>query len=145
MQREDLCSSLQQATTRLYLKNCGFRGLPGRESLLPVWTETFSAHVRVFLAVVVISCLYIESPEAHTGTDHVAEDENAAQLAQGYAPFEVAPETINVPLQSDFDVLGSWGPVINWPHIPVSAANLADGRVLTWASNLPNDFPGGVE
>ena len=96
--------------------------------------------------VVVVFTFFCAGPlHAHQGTDHVAEDENAAQLAQGYLPFEVAAETINVPSQEDFDVLGSWGPVINWPHIPVSAANLADGRVLTWASNLPDDFPEGVE
>ena len=96
--------------------------------------------------MVVVFTFFCAGPlHAHQGTDHVAEDENAAQLAQGYLPFEVAAETINVPSQEDFDVLGSWGPVINWPHIPVSAANLADGRVLTWASNLPDDFPEGVE
>jgi len=35
---------------------------------------------------------------------------------------------------------GSWGPVIPWPHIAISAAELADGRVLTWSSNEANDF-----
>ena len=38
---------------------------------------------------------------------------------------------------------GTWGPIINWPHVPVSAANLPDGRVLTWASNEKYAFPGG--
>ena len=37
---------------------------------------------------------------------------------------------------------GKWGSVIQWPHIPVSAANLPDGRILTWASNERNRFPG---
>ena len=36
---------------------------------------------------------------------------------------------------------GQWGPVISWPHIPVSAANLPDGRILTWASNERTTFP----
>ncbi len=39
--------------------------------------------------------------------------------------------------------LGRWGPVIPWPHVPVSAANLPDGRLLTWASNHPDRFPAG--
>lgn len=78
---------------------------------------------------------------AHGGIDHVAQDANAAKLAQNYAPFEVDPALVNVPLQTDYDLYGAWGPVIAWPHIPVSAANLADGRVLTWASNQPDDFP----
>jgi YVTN family beta-propeller protein len=93
----------------------------------------------------VVTSLFATALQAHDGTDHVAEDENAAQLAQTYAPFEVAPETINAPTQTDFDVMGSWGPVINWPHIPVSAANLADGRILTWASNQRDAFPSGTE
>ncbi|MBT8151559.1 MAG: NPCBM/NEW2 domain-containing protein, partial [Gammaproteobacteria bacterium] len=38
---------------------------------------------------------------------------------------------------------GSWGPVINWPHIAISAANLADGRVLSWSSTETNAFPSG--
>ncbi|MEM9529789.1 MAG: putative Ig domain-containing protein [Pseudomonadota bacterium] len=40
---------------------------------------------------------------------------------------------------------GQWSSVINWPHIPVSAANLPDGRILTWASNERNAFPAGPE
>ena len=39
--------------------------------------------------------------------------------------------------------LGEWSPVMPWPHIPVSAANLPDGRIVTWASSQRNDFPGG--
>jgi hypothetical protein len=39
--------------------------------------------------------------------------------------------------------VGTWGPVIAWPHVPVSAANLPDGRILTWASNERYSFPGG--
>ena len=39
---------------------------------------------------------------------------------------------------------GAWGPIIPWPHVPVSAANLPDGRILTWASNERYSFPGSV-
>ena len=35
---------------------------------------------------------------------------------------------------------GRWTLPIAWPHIAISAASLADGRVLTWASNEINDF-----
>ena len=44
---------------------------------------------------------------------------------------------------------GSWGPIIPWEavpgtgFVPVSAANLPDGRVITWASNERYSFPGG--
>ena len=40
---------------------------------------------------------------------------------------------------------GSWGPILVWPHVPVSIANLPDGRILTFASNEPNSFPGSVQ
>ncbi len=36
--------------------------------------------------------------------------------------------------------LGSWGNVIEMPAIPVSAANLPDGRVLTWSAYNRNTF-----
>ena len=40
---------------------------------------------------------------------------------------------------------GQWGTPIAWPEIAVSAANLPDGRVLTWSSELENDFPATSE
>jgi hypothetical protein len=36
---------------------------------------------------------------------------------------------------------GSSGPVIEWPHIAVSAAGLPDGRVLTWSGSEPTTWP----
>ena len=36
---------------------------------------------------------------------------------------------------------GSWGPVIQWPHVAVSAANLPDGRVLTWSGSERRIWP----
>ncbi len=44
----------------------------------------------------------------------------------------------NVPTRAN---IGEWGPVIDWPHIAISAANLPDGRVLTWSSTETNAFP----
>ncbi len=38
---------------------------------------------------------------------------------------------------------GQWGAIIDWPHVAVSMANLPDGRILTWASNERDAFPGG--
>ncbi len=38
---------------------------------------------------------------------------------------------------------GMWGPVIQWPHIAISAANLPDGRILSWSSTETNAFPSG--
>ena len=36
---------------------------------------------------------------------------------------------------------GQWGPVIDWPHIAVSAANLPDGRILTWSGSERETWP----
>lgn len=47
-----------------------------------------------------------------------------------------------LPLASD---VGEWGPVIPWPEIAISAANLPDGRVLTWSSTETNAFPSNRE
>ncbi|MFK8017293.1 MAG: PA14 domain-containing protein, partial [Gammaproteobacteria bacterium] len=41
--------------------------------------------------------------------------------------------------------MGQWSPVIPWPHIAISAANLPDGRVLTWSSTETNAFPANRE
>ena len=48
-----------------------------------------------------------------------------------------------LPVLAQKNVTGEWGPIINWPHIPVSAAHLADGRVVTWASTRTTTFPAG--
>lgn len=41
---------------------------------------------------------------------------------------------------------GEWSPIIPWaPHIPVSAAVLADGRLLTFSSNERTTFPDGPQ
>ena len=32
---------------------------------------------------------------------------------------------------------GQWGPLTTWPFVFASAANLPDGRILTWGGNNP--------
>lgn len=60
-----------------------------------------------------------------------------------YAPIPVSGQLNGI--KPGLKVLGEWGPVIQWPHIAISAANLPDGRVLTWSSTETNDFAGGSE
>lgn len=63
---------------------------------------------------------------------------DAAALVGGGGP-PVA--SLTPPL--DRITLGEWGPVIPWtPHIPVTAATLPDGRVLTFSSSERTTFPG---
>lgn len=38
-------------------------------------------------------------------------------------------------------VRGQWGPVLPWPQVPVSAANLPDGRILTWSGSERATWP----
>jgi len=64
----------------------------------------------------------------------------AMLLASPAARAQVAPP--DPPPVFAPHVGGQWGPVLVWPHVPVSVANLPDGRVLTFASNEPNRFPG---
>ncbi|MGB7305310.1 MAG: RICIN domain-containing protein, partial [Burkholderiaceae bacterium] len=42
---------------------------------------------------------------------------------------------------SSVDKVGRWGTLIAWPHIAMTAANMPDGRVLTWASTEVDSFP----
>ena len=83
---------------------------------------------------------------AHPGASasHLAEDEYWAELAQSYPAFSPRKHRY---LQSSKDVkeVGQWGDVIEWPHVPVTAANLPDGRVITWSSNKRTSFPRGSE
>ncbi|OYW20649.1 MAG: hypothetical protein B7Z52_02070, partial [Burkholderiales bacterium 12-64-5] len=76
--------------------------------------------------------------------DHGLSDQLSAE-AQALAPAfaSLAPAaTVAVNRIS----LGEWGSVISWtPHIPVTAATLPDGRLLTFASNQRTTFPGGAE
>jgi large repetitive protein len=39
---------------------------------------------------------------------------------------------------------GQWGPLTTWPFVFASAANLPDGRILTWGGNNPRSFTGGT-
>ncbi len=40
---------------------------------------------------------------------------------------------------------GAWGPVISMPAVPVGAANLANGKILTWSSYNPYMFEYAVD
>jgi DNA-binding beta-propeller fold protein YncE len=72
---------------------------------------------------------------------HTIDDPLAAEAALLTSGFTAPALTISDPTGN-----GSWGPVIPWtPHIPVTAATLPDGRLLTFASNQRTTFPGGPE
>ena len=83
------------------------------------------------------------SLSAHEASEHVLQDAIDAASAEKEPTFIVKSQK---PVPSDQRaILGEWGPIIDWPHIPVSAANLPDGRILTWSSNQVDAFPEGIE
>lgn len=100
--------------------------------------------VAMSLAICFLGAAQMAS--AHDGVDHVAEDARAALLAEDYEPFDIyAGLTASINAAGSSHTHGEWGPVIPWPHVPVSASNLPDGRILTWASNEIDGFPDGPE
>ncbi|WP_146203417.1 Ig-like domain-containing protein [Leucothrix pacifica] len=76
--------------------------------------------------------------------EHAQDDAYWAELAQDYPPF-VAPVTAARLAARNEDINGQWSDVIPWPHVPVTAANLPDGRILTFSSNQRDAFPSGPE
>ncbi len=75
---------------------------------------------------------------------HDMDDQFALEVAKMLPKARIERAAPATPAQATTQ--GQWGNVINWtPHIPVSAAVLPDGRLLTFASNLPTAFPVGPE
>ena len=81
------------------------------------------------------------APFSLNPTDHG--DAYWAALAQDAEPFEVNQAELRVAAMDELDDIGSWDTVLAWPHIPVSASLLPDGRLMTWSSNDTDGFPGG--
>ncbi len=85
------------------------------------------------------------SPAVRADEDpHVQADTFAAEAAALLPAADVISKAVPTPTQRI--LYGNWSSVIPWtPHIPVSAATLPDGRVLTFASNERTSFPAGPE
>lgn len=97
------------------------------------------------LVLLTSTLLPIMADEVSNGEDpveHAIADSYWAEKAQDYPAF-VKRKAARSLDQRAANLDGAWSPVIQWPHIAVTAANLPDGRVLTYASNKKNAFPGG--
>ena len=72
-------------------------------------------------------------------TNHTNSDAIAAARAVNWPAFDsdaalrAAPRVAN-------NVGGVWSDVIDWPHVPIAAAVLPDGRLLTWAAFKRDTF-----
>lgn len=87
--------------------------------------------------------MLLASGPGRADDSHALQDQLAAEAEAFAEPFvaNAAP-----PAPEESTTMGQWGPVISWtPHIPVSIANLPDGRLLTFASNQRTTFPAGSE
>ncbi len=92
------------------------------------------SHISIAFAVLATSAF------AAT-TDHALSDQLAAEAAALAPAFVPAAAPATDPVGS-----GTWSAVIPWtPHIPVTAAQLPDGRLLTFSSNQRTTFPSGPE
>ena len=72
-------------------------------------------------------------------------DEFYAELAQNFEPFIPDPSIGAALSPEDFIVQGRWSDVVDWPEIATGAANLPDGRLMTWASTSATTFGGPDE
>ncbi len=107
----------------------------------------FGNRCKVIPIVLTILCgaMIFLQPLARADVDrHAQQDAFDAEVAALLPASKLAAVAATAP--SDRITLGEWGAVIPWtPHIPVSAATLPDGRVLTFASNQRTTFPSGPE
>ncbi len=84
---------------------------------------------------------------AHAGHGTATDDAFWAELAKDYPPYKIpsmaSKDTAQREANKTPDINGSWGEVIVWPHVAVTAANLPDGRILTFSSYKPDQFTAG--
>lgn len=91
----------------------------------------------------VLCCLTVLNAPVHADDKHAQDDEFYAAAAALLPPAVVPLAAPVEPAESN--LLGGWNAPITMPHVPVTAANLPDGRVLTFASNQRTSFPVGPE
>ncbi|MBL9117205.1 MAG: DUF1929 domain-containing protein [Verrucomicrobiaceae bacterium] len=80
--------------------------------------------------------------------DHVGSDQLALEAARLLESTSMSSQAVAVVEEAALPAStgGTWSNIVSWtPHIPVSAANLPDGRILTFASNQRTTFPSGPE
>jgi YVTN family beta-propeller protein len=95
---------------------------------------------RLLLAVIGLPAVLSGSLSA--GDLHLQDDAFYAAAAALLPSFQGVP----IPLDpAESQNAGGWAPPIVFPHVPVTASNLPDGRILTYASSQRTSFPGGPE
>ncbi len=72
-------------------------------------------------------------------------DEYWAEQALGFDEFVPEPDIGAAVDASEYVNIGRWGELIDWPEIAVGAANMTDGRIVTWASEVDDFFGAATE
>jgi len=111
------------------------------QQILPMSRNTCATHNRLRRALAGLSMATLFACNA--GTDNkpvVIDDGYYAALAQNYEPFEPDPSIGAALDPEDFIAQGKWSDVVDWPEIATGAANLPDGRIMTWASTSKENF-----
>ncbi|MDZ4401106.1 Ig-like domain-containing protein [Prosthecobacter sp.] len=94
---------------------------------------------RLLLATLLMGTTARADVLSHEESDVLAAE--AARLAPAAGP--TATQMLP-PVPAQYSTLGLWSSVIAWtPHIPVTCAQLPDGRLLTFASSQRTTFPVG--
>ncbi|MDO4231440.1 MAG: DUF1929 domain-containing protein [Lautropia sp.] len=85
---------------------------------------------------------YDHLPEPNAGIDFEAEARRGAVAVDGDSADSVVALKA-LPVAANAAVTGAWGPQVKWPMMPIHAAVLPDGRVMTYGS-LANGQQGGI-
>lgn len=94
----------------------------------------------LILTLLLGTAVRADSPMTHEQSDALAAE--AARLAPASSAVVQPLPPVPPSLRS---VMGAWGDIIPWtPHIPVTCAQLPDGRLLTFASSERTTFPMGT-
>jgi len=83
-----------------------------------------------------------DNTDAVEAIDIVIDDAYYAQLAQSYEAFVPDPSIGAAVGPEEYVTQGRWSEVVDWPEIATGAANLPDGRLMTWASTSKITFGG---
>ena len=113
--------------------------------------------MRTWFAVVAVSMLVTAcdggalAPSGTPGDSNSPDEQVDAALQaemfalEGHDPSAVTDDISDEPVfgaaQGPSSEIGSWGPVLPWPFVPVSMAHLPDGRILSYSGSERRTWP----
>ncbi|MFO1481733.1 MAG: PA14 domain-containing protein [Verrucomicrobiaceae bacterium] len=105
-----------------------------------------SADSSILAACLICLLTSLSFHGARADVSHAQADALLAEAARLAPAAQAVEMNVSAVSPAQYSTLGNWSAVIPWtPHIPVSAALLPDGRLLTFASNQRTTFPDGPQ